>query len=75
MFFLGYDSNFNSDVHSPCKFQKVYMYLKAMNDEFINRCKLFIGIDRCLIKGPYRGVLLSIMELDAYCCNPFLGLP
>jgi hypothetical protein len=37
-----------------------------MNDEFINRCRLFIEIDRCFIKGPYRGVLLSIMGLDAY---------
>jgi hypothetical protein len=51
--FLGFDPNYNSNVHSPWKFQRVYICLKAMNEGFVNGCKSFIEIDGCHLKGPY----------------------
>jgi hypothetical protein len=31
----------------------------------VNGCRLFIGINKCHFKGPYKGVLLFIIGLDA----------
>ena len=28
-------------------------------------CRPFIGVDGCFLKGPYKGVLLTAMALDA----------
>ena len=32
---------------------------------FLEGCRPFIGVDGCHLKGPFRGVLLSTVSLDA----------
>lgn len=36
----------------------------AIRDGFNNRCRPFIGINGCHLKGPYEGVLLPAVALD-----------
>jgi len=36
-----------------------------MITEFRRGCRPFIGVDGCFLKGPYKGVLLTAMALDA----------
>jgi hypothetical protein len=39
--------------------------LVACKDGFIKGCRPFFGLDGCHLKGPYGGVLLSAISLDA----------
>jgi len=32
---------------------------------FTRGCRPFIGVDWCFLKGPYKGVLLTALALDA----------
>ena len=36
-----------------------------MKNAFINGCRWFMGLDDCHLKGPFGGVLLLAMALDA----------
>jgi len=36
-----------------------------MKAGLVNGCRLFIGINECHFKGPYKGILLSVFGLDA----------
>ncbi|XP_028115334.1 uncharacterized protein LOC114313164 [Camellia sinensis] len=45
-------------------FQRIFISFDAMKAGFINGCRLFIGVDRCHLKGPYGGVLISAVALD-----------
>ena len=62
--YLGFNHNYNLDVHLPWKFQHIYVCLKAIKEGFVFGYRLFIGIDGCHLKGPCKDVLLSAMSLD-----------
>ena len=40
----------------------------GLRDSFKDRCRLSIRLDVCHLKGPFEGVLLSNVTLDANQC-------
>ncbi|KAK2654283.1 hypothetical protein Ddye_014139 [Dipteronia dyeriana] len=46
-------------------FQRIFVCFEAQKRGFLEGCKPFIGIDGCHLKGPYGGVILSAVALDA----------
>jgi hypothetical protein len=64
--FIGFDPDYNSEIYSPRKFQKVYVCLKMMKERLVNGCRPFIVIDCCHLKGSYGGLLLSVVGLCVY---------
>jgi len=63
--YWGFDPNFNFVIHSPWKFQRVYIWLKVMNDGFVNGSRPFIGNDGYHLNGLYGGVFFITVSLDA----------
>ena len=64
--FIGFDPDYNSEIYSPRKFQRVYVCLKMMKERLVNGCRPFIVIDCCHLKGSYGGLLLSVVGLCVY---------
>ena len=50
---------------SRTHFDRVILSFPALRDGFKADCRPFIGIDGCHLKGPYKGVLLSAVAIDA----------
>ncbi|KAK9216840.1 hypothetical protein WN944_008851 [Citrus x changshan-huyou] len=46
-------------------FDSTVISFPALRDGFNQGCRPFIGIDGCHLKGPYKGVLLSAVAIDA----------
>ncbi|KAF7823096.1 uncharacterized protein G2W53_021240 [Senna tora] len=46
-------------------FKRIFVCLAACRDGFLNGCRPFFGLDGCHLKGPYGGVLLCAVSLDA----------
>ena len=46
-------------------FKRIFISFGAMITGFTRGCRPFIGVDGCFLKGPYKGVLLTAMGLDA----------
>ena len=46
-------------------FRRFFVSFEAQKLGFLNGCRPFIGVDGCHLKGPYEGVLLSVVCLDA----------
>ena len=46
-------------------FHRMFLSFKAQRLGFLDGCRPFIGVDGCHLKGPYGGVLLSAVALDA----------
>mgnify|MGYP001045679845 CR=1 FL=1 len=46
-------------------FKRMFISFGAMITGFKRGCRPFIGVDGCFLKGPYKGVLLTAMALDA----------
>ncbi|KAH9797267.1 SWIM-type domain-containing protein [Citrus sinensis] len=46
-------------------FDRCILSFPALREGFKRGCRPFIGIDGCHLKGPYKGVLLSAVALDA----------
>ncbi|KAJ0082352.1 hypothetical protein Patl1_10338 [Pistacia atlantica] len=46
-------------------FQRCFLGFAAQKKGFIEGCRHFIGVDGCHLKGPYGGVLLSAVPMDA----------
>ncbi|TXG58873.1 hypothetical protein EZV62_016702 [Acer yangbiense] len=46
-------------------FHRLFLSFKAQKLGFLEGCRPFIGVDGCHLKGPYGGVLLSTVALDA----------
>lgn len=46
------------------KFAKFYVSFDALRVCFLSSCRLVIGVDRCHLKGPYGGVLLTAVSID-----------
>ncbi|KAF7810449.1 uncharacterized protein G2W53_037192 [Senna tora] len=46
-------------------FKRIFVCLVACRDGFLNGCRPFFGLDGCHLKGPYGGVLLCAVSLDA----------
>ncbi|KAK9188112.1 hypothetical protein WN944_019511 [Citrus x changshan-huyou] len=50
---------------SQTHFDRFILSFPALRDGFKAGCRPFIGIDGCHLKGPYKGVMLSAVALDA----------
>ncbi|KAJ0015205.1 hypothetical protein Pint_21536 [Pistacia integerrima] len=46
-------------------FQRCFLGFATKKKGFIEGCRHFIGVDGCHLKGPYGGVLLSAVSMDA----------
>ncbi|KAJ0033968.1 hypothetical protein Pint_26262 [Pistacia integerrima] len=46
-------------------FQRCFLGFAAQKKGFIEGCRHFIGMDGCHLKGPYGGLLLSTVSMDA----------
>lgn len=46
-------------------FERIFIAFKGSVVGFVNGCRPFIGFDGCHLKGPFRGILLSVIGLDA----------
>ncbi|KAH9671509.1 SWIM-type domain-containing protein [Citrus sinensis] len=46
-------------------FRRFFVFFDASRRGFFGGCRQFIGIDGCFLKGPYKGVLLSAVSVDA----------
>ena len=46
-------------------FHRLFLSFQAQKQGFLEGCRPFIGLDGCHLKGPYNGVLLSAVALDA----------
>ncbi|KAK9217883.1 hypothetical protein WN943_006513 [Citrus x changshan-huyou] len=46
-------------------FQRFFLSFPALKVGYLTGCRPFIGLEGCHLKGPYRGVLLSDVALDA----------
>ncbi|KAH9697417.1 SWIM-type domain-containing protein [Citrus sinensis] len=46
-------------------FDKFVVSFPALRECFNQGCRLFLGIDRCHLKGPYKGVLLPTVAINA----------
>jgi hypothetical protein len=49
----------------PTKFQRLYLSLASMKKGFVKDCRPVIGLDRCFLKGLYKGILLAAIGRDA----------
>ncbi|PON44914.1 hypothetical protein PanWU01x14_262880 [Parasponia andersonii] len=47
------------------RFQRCFICLEGAVAGFLNRCRPFIGLDGCHLKGPYRGIMLAVVSVDA----------
>ena len=67
-----------SNLHSICKIQydrpnllveprflRIFINFKALKDGFVSGYRSFVGFDGYFLKGPYEGVLLTAVALDA----------
>ncbi|KAH9680282.1 SWIM-type domain-containing protein [Citrus sinensis] len=54
-----------NDNEATTHFDKFVLSFPAVRDGFNSGCRPFIGIDGCHLKGPYKGILLSAVALDA----------
>ncbi|KAK2644275.1 hypothetical protein Ddye_019470 [Dipteronia dyeriana] len=63
-------SNHGSTVHISTQqpyptFHRIFLSFEAQKLGFLEGCRPFIGVDGCHLKGPYEGVLLSAVSLEA----------
>ncbi|KAL8485722.1 hypothetical protein ACS0TY_027852 [Phlomoides rotata] len=47
------------------KFSRFYMCLQAGKSGFRDGCRPIIGVDGCHLKGPHKGILLTVVGVDA----------
>ncbi|XP_031253261.1 uncharacterized protein LOC116111206 [Pistacia vera] len=61
-------SMYNAKSISPERipnFQRCFLGFASQKKGLIEGCRHFIGVDGCHLKGPYDGVLLSTVSMDA----------
>ncbi|KAK1578069.1 hypothetical protein Q3G72_027217 [Acer saccharum] len=68
--YMLHQSNPRSAVHICTQdpqptFERMFLCFEAQKIGFIEGCRPFIGVDGCHLKGPFGGVLLSVVALDA----------
>ncbi|KAK3229899.1 hypothetical protein Dsin_001780 [Dipteronia sinensis] len=51
--------------HPHPTFQKMFLSFEPQRVGFLEDCRPFIGVDKCHLKRPFGGVLLSAVSLDA----------
>ncbi|XP_071905979.1 uncharacterized protein [Coffea arabica] len=48
-----------------CRFLRIFISFKAQRSGFLEGCGPFVDFDGCILKGPFGGVLLTTVTLDA----------
>ena len=46
-------------------FKRFFMFIDGSRRGFVKGCRQFVGVDVCPLKGPYKGVLLTVVSIDA----------
>ena len=62
---MKFVSSFDRDRSPALKFRRFILSFATLKNGFINGCRWFIGLDGCHLKGPFGGVLLLAVALDA----------
>ncbi|KAL5735084.1 hypothetical protein ACOSP7_032945 [Xanthoceras sorbifolium] len=57
--------NINPDPKIPAHFQRLFLSFHAQKLGYLEGCRPFIGLDGCHLKGPFEGILLCALALDA----------
>ncbi|KAL5847420.1 hypothetical protein ACOSQ3_010944 [Xanthoceras sorbifolium] len=57
--------NINPDPKIPAHFQRLFLSFHAKKLGYLEGCRPFIGLDGCHLKGPFEGILLCALALDA----------
>ncbi|KAL5774309.1 hypothetical protein ACOSP7_011866 [Xanthoceras sorbifolium] len=60
---IRYDPNTNVPAH----FNRFFLSFYAQKMGYLEGCRPFIGLDGCHLKGPYDGILLCAIGIDANC--------
>ena len=55
----------NMDRNAPPVFKRLFICYDAVRKGFVEGCRPFFGLDGCHLKGPYRGILLAAIGVDA----------
>ncbi|KAK0575955.1 hypothetical protein LWI29_009574 [Acer saccharum] len=58
---ISYDPNLNVLVH----FHRFYLSFYAQKKGYLDGCRPFLGLDGCHLKGPYEGILLCAVAIEA----------
>ncbi|KAH9752681.1 SWIM-type domain-containing protein [Citrus sinensis] len=61
---VAIERELNGDTAHPV-FKRFFMMLDASRRGFFEGCRQFVGVDGCHLKGPYKGVLLTAVGIDA----------
>ena len=56
--------NWLSGAANPI-FKRFFMFIDGSRRGFFEGCRQFVGVDGCHLKGPYKGVLLTAISIDA----------
>ncbi|KAK3229914.1 hypothetical protein Dsin_001795 [Dipteronia sinensis] len=57
----------NPNPQIPTSFERFYLSFQAQKVGYLQGCRPFIGLDGCHLKGPYVGILLCAIAIDANC--------
>ena len=49
----------------PPVFKRVFICYEGVRKGFLEGCRPFFGLDGCHLKGPYKGILLAAIGVDA----------
>ena len=52
-------------IGNPPHFKKIFKCMEVYQMGFIEGCKRVIGMDDCHLKGPFGGIALVVVSLDA----------
>ena len=54
------------DDNAPAPvFKRIFICYEGVRRGFLNGCRPFLGLDGCHLKGPYKGILLAAVGVDA----------
>uniref|UniRef100_A0A803Q0P6 MULE transposase domain-containing protein n=1 Tax=Cannabis sativa TaxID=3483 RepID=A0A803Q0P6_CANSA len=57
-------NNLETPIMKP-QFNRIFICYSGVKTSFLTACRPFFGLDGCHLKGPYKGILLAAVGLDA----------
>ena len=55
----------SESVGEPPHFKRIFICLQACAQGFMQGCRGIVGLDGCHLKGPFGGIMLGAVSLDA----------
>lgn len=59
------EGNYEDPNVEPPRFKRIFICFDGVRQGFLQGCRPFFGLDGCHLKGPYKGILLAAVGLDA----------